>query len=168
MKKNDRIAGIVESLTRGDVPPGANALERDPHYLGFFECFTAQRYFEAHEVLEHLWLAKKAESAGSDPCCRFFKGLIQVAGAYLHLQKHRARPNHPHDSRRLPPAVRLFRLAAENLAPYRPDYLGLDVKALHALCETRADEIVKSGYAVNVWRPETAPMLEISAVVRRE
>src|SRR5438105_6879363 len=28
--------------------------EFDAHYLGFFECFNRQEFFEAHEVLEEL------------------------------------------------------------------------------------------------------------------
>ena len=37
----------------------------------------------------------------------FFKGLIQVAGAFVHLQKQFLHPEHPKHRPRLRPAVRL-------------------------------------------------------------
>ena len=68
--------------------------ELDAHYLGFFECFNRQICYEA--VLEPLWLEQRGR-----PEAALYKGLIQLAGAFVHLQK-----------RRLPPAAALFRLAA--------------------------------------------------------
>jgi len=124
-----------------------------PCYRGFFACFNEQRYYEAHDVLEHLWLG------GRDENHLFFKGLIQVAGAYVHLQKQFLRPAHPKDGRRLRPAARLFRLGMENLAGYLPRHMRLDVGALHRLCARMADEIVESEFRVNPWRPENAPAL---------
>ena len=32
----------------------------DRRYLGYFDCFNRQHYFEAHEVLEALWLPQAA------------------------------------------------------------------------------------------------------------
>ena len=84
----------------------------DPHYLGFFECFNQQRYFEAHEVLEALWLPQRQGPNGS-----FYKGLIQLAGAFVHWQKQRPGP-----------AVALFKLARTNLQKYPAIHEGLSVK----------------------------------------
>lgn len=78
-------------------------------YLGFFEEFNQGRFFEAHEVLEVLWL----EVRGTPPA-DYYKGLIQLAGAFVHLR---------HD--RPGPAAALFRLARNNLLHYQPFYLGL-------------------------------------------
>src|SRR5438876_922348 len=64
-------------------------------------------------------------------------------------------------SRRLPPAVRLFRLAEKNLASFTPVYHGLDVAALCRLLRGYADEIAASDYNVNPWSPETAPKLKL-------
>ena len=58
-----------------------------PNYVGFFACFNQQRFFEAHEVLEKLWLAQRGR-----PDADFFKALIQLAGAFVHLQRNRMRP----------------------------------------------------------------------------
>src|SRR5271169_2740494 len=116
MKKNDRIAEYVSRLEPSADP------SLDPHYLGFFRCFNEQKYYEAHDVLEHLWLKKR------DQNYHYFKGLIQVAGAFVHLQKQRLRPTHAKDGRRLRPASRLFKLAMHNLESYRPHYMCLDVE----------------------------------------
>lgn len=59
----------------------------DPRYVRFFECFNQQLFFEAHEVLEALWLPQRQGLNG-----RFYKGLIQLAGAFVHLQKGRRPP----------------------------------------------------------------------------
>lgn len=149
MKKNDRITAFVETLaaeTDGSL---------DPCYTGYFTCFNAQRYYEAHDVLEHLWLRRR------DDHHAFFKGLIQVAGAFVHLQKQAARPDHPKDGRRLHPALRLFRLALANLQAYRPRHLRLDVDALCRLCETLTAAIAASDFQDNPWRPERAPQLRL-------
>lgn len=125
----------------------------DPCYLAYFGCFNAGDYYEAHDVLEHLWLR------GRDGNYGFYKGLIQLAGAFVHLKKQRARPDHPTDGRRLHPAVRLFRLAEKNLAAYRPHHLGLDLQGVFALIEHQVTAIERSGFSRNPWTPETAPSL---------
>ena len=103
-------------------------------------------------------------SFGSTPSRRmqtYFKGLIQAAGAFVHLQKHFEHPSHAKHSRRLPPAVRLFRLAQRNLANFAPWHHALDVAALCQLLSRYADEIVASDYTINPWSPETAPKLQL-------
>jgi len=154
MKKSDRIEAFVENLGTA----GEGALERC--YLAYFQCFNDQLYYEAHDVLEHLWLQEKAVQTGN---ATFYKGLIQFAGAYVHLKKQFLRPDHPTDGRRLRPASRLFRLAMGNLAAYRPVYLSLDVDALHRFCEAQAEGIAEAGFAVNPWNPEAAPVLRLRA-----
>src|SRR5580700_9769542 len=127
MKKNERITSFVQQL--GADP----ALALDPRYQGYFTCFNARQYYEAHDVLENLWLERRDEHH------LFFKGLIQLAGAFVHLQKQFVHPKH---GRRLRPAVRLFQLAAKNLAPFAPRHLQLDVAAVLRLCERKAEKIV--------------------------
>ena len=43
--------------------------------------FNSQRYFEAHEALEALWLTEQGEEK------LFLHGLIQVAAAFHHYQR---------------------------------------------------------------------------------
>jgi predicted metal-dependent hydrolase len=128
----------------------------DPCYTGWFSCFNEGRYYEAHDVLEHLWLRTH------DANHAFFKGLIQLAGAFVHLRKQFERPHHPKDRTRLRPAARLFQLAAGNLAPFRPVHLRLDVESVCALCETLIAAIEASGFARNPWNPDSAPHIELA------
>jgi predicted metal-dependent hydrolase len=174
MNKRERISQWLAELGRetGSDPPsggpdareGAPApadailsgnLAEHPFYVAFFHCWNEQRYYEAHDVLEQLWLNTKSGDAD------FFKGLIQAAGAFVHLQKRFEHPSHAKHSRRLPPAVRLFRLAAENLANFAPVHHELDVAAFCQLLNRYADQIVASDYTTNPWSPETAPKLKL-------
>jgi predicted metal-dependent hydrolase len=155
MSKGERISRFVAELASEDLDPTSADLSKHPFYLAFFQCWNEQRYYEAHDVLEQLWL--KTESADAD----FFKGLIQAAGAFVHLQKRFEHPEHAKHSRRLPPAMRLFRLAERNLSAFRPRHHGLDVASLCQLLRAYADQIVASDYKINPWSPETAPKLEL-------
>ncbi len=148
MKKGERIQAYVESLNAGS--------KHDPCYTGYFICFNEQKYYEAHDVLEHLWL--KAKGSGG----QFFKGLIQLAGAYVHLQKQHQRPEHATDGRRLRPACRLFKLAHSNLEPFLPRFLDLDVRSVLELCSRNILEIETGEFQRNPWNPTAAPTLTLS------
>ena len=155
MNKGQRISQLVEELS--GHAPGEEGVEVAVHpcYLGFFRCWNEQRYYEAHDVLEHLWLRTKSEDAN------YFKGLIQAAGGFVHLQKQHARPTHPKDGRRMYPAVRLFRLAEKNLAPYAPTRHRFDVAEFLQLLRKQADEILASSHRENPWSPRTAPRIKL-------
>jgi len=152
MKKSDRIEAWLDTLH----PPSARSGELHRCYLGYFDCFNRQLYYEAHDVLEHLWLP---ERGGCNDA--FYKGLIQLAGAFVHLKKQYERPEHPKDGRRLRPASRLFRLAEENLARYPARYCSLDLERLRRFCESHSQAIERSGFRVNPWCPERAPRLTL-------
>lgn len=62
MKKSERISSFVSGL--GGDP--ASVLH--PCYQGYFTCFNAAQYYEAHDVLEHLWLTSR------DAHFLFYKG----------------------------------------------------------------------------------------------
>jgi len=151
MKKSERLRAFVDQL-----PKTAAQADLDSRYTGYFACFNSAQYYEAHDVLEDLWLGERG------PDYAFFKGLIQFAGAFVHLQKQAARPNHPKDGRRLRPAVRLFELARANLAPFRPRHLRLDVDHVIALADRHVDTISGSDYTENPWHPENAPRLNLA------
>ncbi len=100
---------------------------RNAHYLGFFECFNQGLYYEAHDVLEELWLPCR-----KGPLDFFYKGLIQLAGAFVHFQKKRLRP-----------AGALLRLASNNLKQYPDQHEGIVVSEIEALIQVwlaRLDE----------------------------
>jgi len=88
-----------------------------PEYLVFFDEFNHQRFYEAHDVLEKLWLPSRESPDGS-----FYKGLIQIAGAFVHLQNDRQGP-----------AAALLKLAESNLRPYPELHTGLDLRGLREL-----------------------------------
>src|SRR5437764_14990718 len=104
-KKSGAIAELIESF-RGQ--------ELDAHYLGYFECFNRELYFEAHDFLEELWLTQR-----QGPNYSFYKGLIQLAGAFVHLQKNRLRPSGA-----------LFKLADANLRKYPALHEKLNVEGV--------------------------------------
>jgi hypothetical protein len=158
MNKGERISQFVAELTGDDVDPDPADLANHPFYRAFFRCWNEQRYYEAHDVLEQLWLKTKPSDAD------FFRGLIQAAGAFVHLQKHFEHPLHAKHSRRLAPAVRLLRLAETKLSSFAPRHHRLDVAALRQLLRECADKIVVSHYRTNPWSPKTAPKLEVGAV----
>lgn len=81
----------------------------EKEYHGFFICFNEGLYYEAHDVLEHLWLQRK--NTQDD---HFFKALIQVAGAFVHISKGK-----------LGPAKRLFVLAKGYFAEYPDTFRGI-------------------------------------------
>src|SRR5712672_2418086 len=125
MKKSARIETLLTGLETG---PQDRGIAHDPRYTGWFTSFNAGEYYEAHDILEHLWLRTR------DADRAFFKGLIQIAGAFVHLRRHFERPSHPKDATRLRPAARLLARGAEHLAPFRPAHLRLDVASVCSLC----------------------------------
>jgi len=148
MKKADRIETMLGDLGLG---------ESDYHecYRGYFQCFNAGRYYEAHDVLEHLWLRE------TGPEYAFYKGLIQIAGAFVHLKKQFERPTHPTDGRRLHPATRLFAIGIRNIEPFGPHHMGLDITTLCTLCRSQIEKIEASNFAINPWSPGTGPQLAL-------
>jgi predicted metal-dependent hydrolase len=117
----------------------------DAHYLAFFECFNKGLFFEAHDVLEELWLPRRKESIGS-----FYKGLIQLAGAFVHLQKGRLRP-----------AGALFKLARANLERYRPAHERLDVQAILELINDWLGQLEQGGFNSNPLHLKGAPEIKL-------
>jgi hypothetical protein len=87
------------------------------------------------------------------------KGLIQFAGAFVHLQKQFQRPNHPTDGRRLRPAWRLFKLAHKNLQPFGVVYRGFQVEFALRLSEQEVGLLENDHFRSNPWNPERAPRL---------
>ena len=135
-KKSGHIAERIAAFRGQDL---------DAHYLGYFECFNRQLFYEAHDVLEELWLADRHGPAGD-----YFKGLIQLAGAFVHLQKNRLRP-----------AAALFKLARTNFGKYPASYQRLDLAATVSLMDIWLGKLDRGGFAVNPLRPETVPHLSL-------
>jgi hypothetical protein len=156
MTKRERISQFVRNLD-GDDADFSGDVSKHPFYRAYFRCWNDQGYYEAHDVLEYLWLNTDTNDDN------FFKGLIQAAGAFVHLQKNFEQPTHPKHSRRLRPAVRLFELAEKNLDPFAPSHHALDVAALLNLLRTTREEIVASDFKTNPWSPANAPKIHLGS-----
>jgi len=155
LNKGERISRFVAKLPGEGADADRTDITKQPFYRAFFHCWNEQHYYEAHDVLEQLWLKTKSRDAD------YFKGLIQAAGAFVHLQKRFEYPSHAKHGRRLRPAVRLFRLAEKNLSSFMPRHHGLDVAAFCQILHAYADQIVASDYKINPWSPDTAPKLKL-------
>jgi predicted metal-dependent hydrolase len=149
MNKRERISDFVRSLD-----PASSKGSPQNYYAAYFQLWNAQKYYEAHDVIEQLWLVERnAELA------RFYQALIQAAGAFVHLQKNFQHPSHAKHSRRLPPATRLFELALENLEDLPNEFRALDLVRFRELLMRYRDEIVAADFRRNPWSPDTAPTL---------
>ncbi len=73
MSKGERISRLVTELVGKDVDPAKIDIGSHPYYRAYFQCWNEQRYYEAHDVLEQLWLNTDTDDD------EFFKGLIQAA-----------------------------------------------------------------------------------------
>lgn len=104
-KKQSKTDELLESFA---------GTEQQRCVAGYVAFFNSAQYFEAHEVLERLWLPSRG--GGDD---HFFKGLIQWAGVFVHLQKNRPGP-----------AMKLLHLAKANLAPYPDPHLQFPVRSI--------------------------------------
>jgi predicted metal-dependent hydrolase len=135
-KKSAKIAALIENCQGGTF---------DPHYLGYFQLFNQQLFYEAHDVLEELWLANR-----SGPNYALYKGLIQLAGAFVHLQKSR-----------LKPSAALFKLAQANLLQYATPHEGLDISVVLSLIAKWLGDLESANYLTNPFESSTPPQLAL-------
>jgi predicted metal-dependent hydrolase len=135
-KKSPKIAALIE---------GCQGKGLDPHYLGYFECFNRQLFYEAHDVLEELWLTDR-----KGPKFGFYKGLIQFAGAFVHLQKNRLRP-----------AAALFKLSRSYLEKYPSPYEQLDLIAVLRCSDDWVKKLEATDFSTNPLTAENAPRLTL-------
>jgi predicted metal-dependent hydrolase len=136
-KKSPKIAALIEQCQGQDLPA---------HYLGYFECFNRQLFYEAHDVLEELWLAEGKQGANYG----FYKGLIQFAGAFVHLQKDR-----------LKPAAALFRLSQSYLVRYPEEHQRLVVSELIATANEWVQALEREDFLKNPFLLTPPPQLLI-------
>jgi predicted metal-dependent hydrolase len=100
-------------------------------------------YCEAHDVLEELWLADR-----TGPNYAFYKGLIQLAGAFVHLQKNRLRPS-----------AALFKLADANLEKYPAVHERLRVDNVRLLIREWLRRLDDGNFEKNPLIPGSEPLL---------
>lgn len=90
-------------------------LEYPREYLEFARLFNEGDYFEAHEVLEDLWVVEVP------PLKDYYKGLIQMAVAVCHWERGNRSG-----------ARKLWISALRHLEPYPPTFEGLFLDAVKA------------------------------------
>jgi predicted metal-dependent hydrolase len=134
--KSTKIATLIQNCHGRDL---------DAHYLAFFECFNRQLFYEAHEVLEKLWLPNRRK-----PNDFFYKGLIQLAGAFVHLQKGRPAP-----------AASLLKLARANLQKFPPVHERLDVAKVLQMTEVWLQQIESGGFKSIPLTASDAPQIHL-------
>jgi hypothetical protein len=76
----------------------------EPEFDAFIECWNDARFFEAHEVLEGLWMRTRDE---------YQRGLIQLAAALYHIQRDNVKGARTMCDRALP----RLRLESNNSSP---------------------------------------------------
>ena len=117
----------------------------DARFAGYFILFNEQKFYEAHDVLEDLWLPDRHGPNG-----HFYKGLIQLAGAFVHLQKERLRP-----------AVALFKLAQANLVRYPAMHEKVDLAAVHSLIRQWLAAVEGRDFTVNPLGQGRVPRIDL-------
>ena len=134
--KSARIAAMIESFQGQEV---------DAHYLGYFDCFNRQLFYEAHDMLEDLWLPDRRGVNGD-----FYKGLIQLAGAFVHLQKNRLRPS-----------AALFKLAQANLQKYPRVHERLDLVVVQQFIAGWLRQLEQDEFTINPLTGANVPQLAL-------
>lgn len=134
--KHQRIAELARQFEGQGV---------DPRYAGYFALFNRQQFYEAHDVLEDLWLADKRGPNGD-----FYKGLIQLAGAFVHLQKNRLRP-----------AAALFKLTRQNLGMYPASHEQLNLDTVQNLIATWLQHLETTNFASNPLNLFPSPQIQL-------
>ncbi len=138
-KKSAKIATLIEACHGRALPA---------HYLGFFECFNIGLYYEAHDVLEEMWLPVRKRPEGD-----FYKGLIQLAGAFVHLQKGRTDPGR-----------RLFLLARANLLKFPACHQCLDVTVVLGLIDAWLERIARPDFSLGAFTPPHLGLIPAGSV----
>jgi predicted metal-dependent hydrolase len=133
-KKSGKIAERIAAFQGGKL---------SAYYLGYFDCFNRQEFYEAHDVLEELWLADRHGPNGD-----FYKGLDPTRRGVRALQKERLRPS-----------AALFKLARTNLTKYPSVHEQLDLTVVLKLIETWLAWLEGRGFDHNPLRLQPPPVL---------
>ena len=136
---------------------GVDPRGRDVRYAAYFHHFNRGDYYEAHDVLESLWLEQGREAKSA----AFYKGLIQLAGGFVHMRKHQEHPTHRIHGQRLAPAARLLKLAEKNIGPYGEEWEGLVIEPILKLAGETIRKLEAEEFNKNPWSPEMKPRIEI-------
>ncbi len=127
--------------------------DQPAHLLGWLEAFNAGEYYEAHDILEDLWLQDRNAHEAN-----FYQGLIQLAGAFVHLKMHE-NPAYPAAGPRLRPAAKLLKLARVNLQPYNPAPHNFDNHSALQLIDHWQTQLESTNFKTNPLESQPPPKL---------
>jgi uncharacterized protein len=100
----------------------------DPQVIEGLKLYNAREYFECHEVLENAWRAEKG------PIREMYRGILQVAVGYYHIQ----RSNYVG-------ARKMFKRCRRWLAPFPDTCQGINLAGLRRDMQAVEDAIVRLG-----------------------
>ena len=133
------------------LEPASPEASSQDYYAAFFQLWNAQKYYEAHDVLEQLWLVEK-----NVELARFYQALIQAAGRLFICRKTSSNHRMPSMDVDCVRQLRLFELALRNLEGF-PIIRELTLAVWQALRVPRNHR----RFQKNPWSPETAPRLAL-------
>jgi ribulose-phosphate 3-epimerase len=134
VRRRHKLAAEAQAEAGTAVPDDGDGLERG------VELFNRGQFWEAHEAWEGAWMPRR----GSDDA-DFLKGLVQVAAANYHYQRHNREG-----------ALIKWRDGAGFLRPYLPAREGLDLQAL----VSKVDELRAALEGSPSWPELELPRLE--------
>jgi hypothetical protein len=109
------------------------------------ERFNRGQFFEAHEAWEEVWLEAARELRN------FYQGLIQVAAAFVHLQRNE-----------YPGTVKLLREGLRKLESYPPVVLGVQLAPFIRASRLVEARVIELGAGrLREIDPATLPRVEI-------
>jgi predicted metal-dependent hydrolase len=94
------------------------------HFREGIAHFNKTEFWEAHESWEALWLVAASDVE------QFLQGLIQIAAAYHHVKRGTLRG-----------APRLFEAGLRRLAPFPPNFCGVDRADVEAAARRDREQV---------------------------
>ena len=94
------------------------------HFIEGVAHFNAERFWEAHESWEQIWLAAETDVE------QFLQGLIQITAAYHHVKRGTYSG-----------AIRLFDAGLRRLSAFEPLFCSLDRGAVEEAARNQREEL---------------------------
>jgi predicted metal-dependent hydrolase len=155
--KHEAIEQFVEGFAQSKTP-------LTEHYLAaYVDCFNRQDFYMAHDVLELHWLDERKISSHAD----LYKGIIQLAAAFLHLKLNYLHPTHHAHGRRLAPAIRLLKRSQELMHEELVQYADFDLREMIDLSRKTLLKLESHNPTINHWTPEQSPKLHVPVKIVR-
>ena len=107
------------------------------HFVEGIAHFNAERFWEAHESWEQIWLAAESDVE------QFLQGLIQIAAAYHHVRRGTYSG-----------AIRLFDAGLRRLSAFEPRYCALDRSPVEEAARRQREELASGAAEIKKTYPK--------------